>query len=88
MSITEYKKSLKMVKNDYSEHILIIRLLSKKRLYTGLLYFRILSTLRLKSMTYIAAFIVSMLILALIIVWSLIEIKQDLRKDKEMKSEF
>ncbi len=39
-------------------------------------------------MTYIAAFIVSMLILALIIVWSLIEIKQDLRKDEEMKSEF
>lgn len=39
-------------------------------------------------MTYIAAFIVSILILALIIVWSLIEIKQDLRKDEEMKSEF
>ncbi len=39
-------------------------------------------------MTYITAFVVSLLILVLIIVWSLIEIKQDLHKDEEMKSEF
>ena len=39
-------------------------------------------------MTYITAFVVSLLIFALIIVWSLIEIKQDLRKEKEMKSQF
>ena len=34
------------------------------------------------------AFVVSLLIFALIIVWSLIEIKQDLHKGEEMKSEF
>ncbi len=39
-------------------------------------------------MTYITAFVVSILILVLIIVWSLIEIKLDLHKDEEMKSEF
>ncbi|CAM9212542.1 hypothetical protein F925_02504 [Acinetobacter lwoffii NCTC 5866 = CIP 64.10 = NIPH 512] len=39
-------------------------------------------------MTYITAFVVSLLILVLIIVWSFIEIKQDLRKEKEMKSQF
>ncbi len=39
-------------------------------------------------MTYITAFVVSLLILVLIIVWSFIEIKQDLSKEKEMKSQF
>lgn len=39
-------------------------------------------------MTYITAFVVSLLILVLIIVWSFIEIKQDLRKEKEVKSQF
>ncbi len=39
-------------------------------------------------MTYMTAFVVSLLILVLIIVWSFIEIKQDLRKEKEMKSQF
>lgn len=77
-----------MMKNDYPEHTLVIRLLSKKKTDTGLFYFLILSTLRLKSMTYMTAFVVSLLIFALIIVWSLIEIKQDLHKDEEMKSEF
>jgi len=62
--------------------------LSKKKTDTGIFYFLILSTLRLKSMTYMTAFVVSLLIFALIIVWSLIEIKQDLHKDEEMKSEF
>ena len=39
-------------------------------------------------MTYITAVVVSLLRLVLIIVWSFIEIKQDLRKEKEMKSQF
>lgn len=42
----------------------------------------------IETMTYMTAFVVSLLIFALIIVWSLIEIKQDLHKDEEMKSEF
>ena len=33
-------------------------------------------------MTYITAFMFSMLLLALVIVWSLIEIYMDLRKDE------
>lgn len=39
-------------------------------------------------MTYITAFMFSMLLLVLVIVWSLIEIYMDLRKDEKLESEF
>lgn len=58
----------------------------KKKLY--LFYFLVIFSLILKPMTYITAFMFSMLLLALVIVWSLIEIYMDLRKDEKLESEF